>query len=124
MEIPHEAVRTLSDTAWGAIWITTVVCMGSAITYLVVYIRSLNRTINSLGEKRTQDAKDNSEAAQRLVREALEAVGKATRAIEELHRTVGDANRNTCTELGRVASALNCRSCPARAQASGAGGSG
>lgn len=123
MEIPQEAVRTLSDTAWGAIWITTVVSMGAAITYLVIYIRTLNKTINSLGEKRTQDAKDNAEAAQKLVREALEAVGKATRAVEDLNRTVGDSNRNTCTELGRVAEALNCRSCPARAQALGSGGS-
>jgi len=110
MELPETAVRTLSDTAWGAIWIVTVVCMGSAIAYLVVYIRSLNKTVNDLGEKRTNDAKESAAEAQKLVRESLDAVGKATRAIEGLERTVCGVE----AAQGEVVRSLNCRVCPGR----------
>lgn len=104
MEVPTEAVNTLSDTAWGAIWIITVVSMGSAITYLTVYIRSLNRMMREIGEKRTQDAKDSATESQKLVRELLEAMNKSVRAVDDLGRKVCESNRNTIDLIQRLLS--------------------
>jgi predicted Holliday junction resolvase-like endonuclease len=84
MELPTEAVNTLSDTAWGAIWIITVVVMGSVIASLSFYIRSLNRTIVSISNDRTNDAKEMYESSQKLTRESLMTVDKACRAIDDL----------------------------------------
>ncbi len=88
MEIPQEAVNTLSDTAWGAILILTVSIMGGFITYLMLYVRSLNRTIVEIGDKRTADAKEMYEGAQKMARESLETVNKACRAIDDLGRKI------------------------------------
>jgi len=95
-------MNTLSDTAWGALFVMMCTTMGSAIVYLMLYVRSLNRKIEDLGEKRTQDAKDDAAEAQKLVRESLEAVNKATRAIEELSRKVGEWHSTTMDELANL----------------------
>lgn len=84
MELPTQAVNTLSDTAWGAIWVITVACMGTVITTLSLYVRSLNRTILEITDKRTNDAKEMYEASLKLTRESLTTVDKACKSINDL----------------------------------------
>lgn len=93
MEVPQEAVNALSDTQWGAILLLMAAMMGSAITYLAFYVRSLNRTILEISEKRTQDAKDFGKQAQGLEREALQATGAATAAVKDLQRSSEDVEK-------------------------------
>lgn len=87
MELPQEAVNTLSDTAWGAIWLITVLGMGSAITYLITTIRGDNKAIMDLSGKRTQDAKDFGDMTRALEREALTATNAAKEAVKDLQRS-------------------------------------
>jgi hypothetical protein len=84
MEIPQEAVNTLSDTAWGAIWLITVACMGTVITALSFYARYLNKIIVEISNSRTNDAKEMFEASNKLTRESLDTVSKACQAIDGL----------------------------------------
>ena len=87
MELPQEAVNTLSDTTWGAIWLITAFGMGSAIAYLIWTVRGNNKTILDLSEKRTQDAKDFGEMTRTLEREALTATNAAQEAVKDLERS-------------------------------------
>jgi predicted PurR-regulated permease PerM len=84
MDVPTEAVNALSDTQWGAILVLAVFVMCSFITYLMLQTRSLNRTIKEISDQRTDDAKEMYEGAQKMARESLETVNKATLAIENL----------------------------------------
>ena len=87
VELPTEAVNTLSDTAWGAILVMMAFMMGSAIIYLTLYVRSLNRTVLEVSEKRTKDAKDFGELTRSLEREALTATNAAREAVKDLQRS-------------------------------------
>lgn len=93
MEVPQEAVNTLSDTAWGAIWLITVFGMGSAITYLIWTIRGNNTTILDLAAKRTQDAKDFGRMTRELEKEALNATNDAKDAVKDLQRSSDEMKR-------------------------------
>jgi len=84
METPTEAIDTLSEIPWGAIWVTTVFFMGSVVVALSFYVRNLNKTIVSISDSRTSDAKEMFEASQKLTRESLTTVDKASRAIDAL----------------------------------------
>ncbi len=92
------ALNTLSDTAWGAILILMTTMTGSAITYLMLYVRSLNKTILDITDKRTNDAKEMYEASQKLTRESLTTVDKASRTIDLL----GVRIVNVETAIGRL----------------------
>jgi len=111
MQVPTEAVNTLSDTAWGAILILTVFVMGSFLTYLMLQVRTLNRELVKVADKRTEDARSMYEQAQALARESLTVVEKATHTTEGLGYKINEVTR-----------ALSCRECPARARFGGEGG--
>jgi len=93
MEVPQEAVNTLSDTAWGAIWLITVFGMGSALTYLIMTIRGNNVTILDLAAKRTQDAKEFGNMTRELEREALNATNAAKEAVKDLQRSSDETKK-------------------------------
>jgi len=93
MELPQEAVNTLSDTTWGAIWLITAFGMGSAITYLIWTVRGNNKTILDLSEKRTQDAKDFGQMTRDLEKEALNATNAAKEAVKDLQRSSDETKR-------------------------------
>lgn len=90
MEIPTEVVNTLSDTAWGAILILTVVVMSGFITYLMIQSRTQNKTIKEISDQRTDDAKEMYAQAQKLARESLDTVNKACEATKDLGRKVSE----------------------------------
>lgn len=93
MELPQEAVNTLSDTAWGAIWLITVFGMGSALTYLIMTIRGNNKAILDLSGKRTQDAKDFGKMTRELEKDALNAMNDAREAVKDLQRSSEDMKK-------------------------------
>lgn len=93
MELPQEAVNTLSDTAWGAIWLITVFGMGSAITYLIWSVRGNNKTIQDLGEKRTQDAKNFGKMTLEVEKDALNGMNDAKEAVKDLQRSNEDLEK-------------------------------
>ena len=105
MEVPQEAVNTLSDTAWGAIWLITVSGMGSALTYLIWTIRGNNATI--LSEKRTQEAKDFGNMTRELEREALNATNDAKDAVKDLTRSSDETNKELDELKGEVRRCLD-----------------
>lgn len=121
MEVPKEAVNTLSDTAWGAIWLITVFGMGSAITYLIMLVRGYNRTILDLGEKRYREAKDFGNLTRELEREALNATNAAKEAVEDLQDSTKGVESEVKEFQKEVRKALDCRDCPARARLTGGG---
>lgn len=84
METPTEAIDTLSEIPWGAIWIVTISFLAPVIVALALYVRSLNRTIVTISNSRTNDAKEMYESSQKLTRESLTTVDKACRAIDDL----------------------------------------
>jgi hypothetical protein len=108
MEVPDEAVRTLSDTTWGAILILTVFVMGAAITYLAYMVRRLNSQLVDVSNKRTQDVKEDAAKAQEVVERALNTLNTATTTIDLLKGKV-------CTMTEEVTRLRNrVENCPHR----------
>lgn len=135
MEVPTETVKSLSDTAWGAILVLTTTGMSAAIVCMWFYIRSLTKQLTELSEKRVEDVNELHDKSQKVQSEAVEMVNKATRAIEDLQRKVCDSNRESRESMDKtkremasfqqeVAKALNCRECPARSHFNRRGGNG
>lgn len=84
MEVPQEAINTLSDTTWGAIWLITVAVMSTVIVTLSLYARYLNKIIVEISNSRTNDAKEMFESSNKLTRESLATVNTASQAINSL----------------------------------------
>jgi hypothetical protein len=121
MEVPQAAVNTLSDTAWGAIWLITVFGMGSAITYLIMTVRGNNKTILDLADKRYDEARSFGDMSRELEREALNATNAAREAVEDLQDATKAVERELRAFKEKVSEALNCRDCPARMRLRGDG---
>lgn len=107
MDIPTEAVNTLSDTAWGAIIVMMAFMMGSAIIYLTLYVRSLNRTVLEVSEKRTKDAKDFGEQTRSSERGALTATNAAREAVKDLQRSNESLGKELAELTNEVRRALD-----------------
>lgn len=125
MEVPTEAVRTLSGTELGAIIVLMCFAFGTVIVLMARYIRALTKQISDLSEARVKDMQEWSEKAQALLRESLSMVNTATDTIEDQRRKVCELNREVQRVLGEVtkgfgtmkdevAKALNCRECPVK----------
>lgn len=125
MEVPTDAVRTLSGTELGAILVLMTFVFGTVIVFMARYIRSLTKQISDLSEARVKDMHEWGEKAQALLRESLGAVNSATDTIEDQRRKVCELNREVQRSLAEVtkgfdsykaevSKALNCRECPAK----------
>ena len=121
MEVPQEAVNTLSDTAWGAIWLITTSGMGSAITYLIMTIRGNNKTILDLAEKRYREAREFGDMTRKLERDAIDVSHAAAEAVEDLQEATKAVEKELSDFKEKVNRALDCRECPARARLAGGG---
>jgi hypothetical protein len=125
MEVPTDAVRTLSGTEIGAILVLMTFAFGTVIVFMARYIRALTKQIADLSEARVRDMWEWGEKAQALLRESLSMVNSATDTIEDQRRKVCELNREVQRELGEtrkgfqefkaeVSKSLNCRECPVK----------
>lgn len=126
----QEAVSTLSGTAFGAIIVLMAVGFSAGFVMMARYIRQLTKQLMEISEKRIQDANDLHEKSQKILIESMEMTNKASRALEDHRKKICTLDTNCGERIKKIEEGfselrretlekLDCRKCPARAQALG-----
>jgi uncharacterized protein HemX len=102
MELPTEAVNTLSTTTWGAILVLTVSVMMGVIVYLARLVRTLNVQQMQLANARTEDAKQAADKSNEVLDRAVQALVQATSALDTLKSKVCEMRSEFKEELEKI----------------------
>jgi len=93
MEIPTEAVRTLSSTEWGALLVLTIAVSSVIVYTLVKYIRQLNQEYATLYDKRLEDVNNLHNKAYESLNKSQDLMAETSQGIEETQRALAEVKR-------------------------------
>lgn len=93
MEMPTEAVSTLSNTEWGALLVLSIVASSVIIYALIKYIRHLNQEYAILYEKRLEDVNSLHNKAHDSLKKSQGLMGETSRGFEEVRHALAEVKR-------------------------------
>ena len=115
---PSGAVRTLSTTEWGALFIIMAFVCVTTIVLLLKAIRAMHQENQNLAGMRVQDLQEVHSQSQEMAQKSLDALNEASVVIRDLNNKVCKLEDAITGENG-LKSKVDCRLCPAKAQAGG-----